>query len=152
VDTAAVDGYAAENGFEPKPEYHLTIIGSRNIVENLRQILEVLNPEAQQKLKAELDNLSTLLGDIQLKEGQYHHLGQQLGYGDAPETRESIIQEVEVIDEFYSGFTQITGIELGTPFPRLTLFTKGADGEHQKGIGISSAEAFSTIEHKPILT
>lgn len=152
INTAVVDDYARAHGFEPKADYHLTVIGSRDVVQSLRQRLAPMTPEMQKDLRTKLDQLIELLGHVRLKDGRYYHLVKHYDYGETPEMRETIIQEADIegIDDFYAGFLQVAGIELGTPFPHVTLYTKGTSEEHTKGIGVPSVEAFEAMEHTPI--
>lgn len=152
VDTSPIADYAAENNYRPKDEYHLTIIGSRDVVDELRAQLEKLAPAERRQRKAKLDALIPVLGAARLREGKYHYVVKTYNDDGISETREALIQEAEIdgISDFYAEFSRITDIELGTPFPHLTLFTKGNSSNSAKGIGIASAEVFSRMEHEAL--
>lgn len=153
IDTAPVADYAAQKDFVPKEEYHLTVLGSRDLVVELQTKLGELSLEEQTSLSEALNGLIPLLGAARLKPGQYHHVAKTYDYVGVPERREAIIQEAEIdgMDNLYAEFSRITGIELGVPFPHLTLFTKGSSQDSAKGVGIASLEAFMSIEHEPIM-
>ena len=151
VDTSPVENYAAQEGFEPKDEYHLTVIGF-SVGNKLKKSLKHLSSEQQETAMGELNHAIGLLGATTLKSDRYHRISKTYNYGEEAETRESIIQEVDIegVEEFYSVYSQITGQELGTPFPHLTLYTKGDGEDSYRGIGIPSVEALDTISHQQI--
>lgn len=143
-----VNSYANNRGFTEKDEHHITVIGTREVTEKLGKLI-VDTPLAQQEvLKEELNNLTRLLGTCSLTGAGYYHVVKS--YGDS--ARESIIQPVAVdgIAAFYASFTDLTNIQLGTPFPHITLFVKGNEPGWTRGIGIPSHEAFQQFDHTTV--
>lgn len=151
VETSTVADYAIEHGFQPKDSYHFTIIGDA-IGAALQERLEQLPADQRENMIGQINQSISQLGAARLKDDAYHRLVKTFDYGDKPETRESIIQEAEIdgVEDFYATFSSITGLELGTPFPHITLYTKGDGEDSHKGIGIRSAEFFDTLHHQQI--
>ena len=152
VNTSQIADYAHLEGFDVKTAYHLTVIGDA-VGKRLQEKLEaIVNDSEKTVLLNSVNSLTSILGKAKLKPGHYYRLLKVFDYDGMPEQRESIIQEVEIegINDFYSRFSQLTGIELGTPFPHITLFTKGNSEQSKKGIGVRSIEYLNMIQHQRI--
>lgn len=151
INSESVSIFAVNQDFNPKEEFHITIIGNKNIVSELTDKIEEFNPDQQIEFKNKLSGLTQLLGNITFID-EYYLVKKNYETEEGNEERQSIIQKVNVegIDDFYKEFSSLTGIDLGTPFPHVTLFTKGNKPTSSKGIGIASLESFNILEHHAI--
>lgn len=120
--------------FDPKEEYHLTVIGFP-----IGKKIKEASQEVQDKVKELIDNTNFT---ISLKPEKYK-IKKTYKTGE----RESIIQLASVpeINNFYKKLSEILGEELPEPFPHITLATKG----DKMGIGVTSKADFETLS--PVL-
>lgn len=154
IDLNGIAQTAARNGFDKKPEFHITIIGFKGGAA-IKQALDKLSgerkPEALQKIQSLIKNIDW---GFALLPQRYHIKKDYMSRTSAAvstEHRESYIQMLSISDmkKFYDALNSILGTHLESPPPHLTLYTRGDDRERAKaGIGINSQEEFLKLEPK----
>lgn len=148
IDLNDIDQTAARNGFDKKPEFHITIIGFK-VGAAIKQALDKLSGERKQEA---LQKIQSLIKNIDwgftLLPQRYHIKKDYLSRTSAAvstEHRESYIQMVSMPDmeKFYAALNNILSAHLELPLPHLTLYIRGDNPERAKaGIGINSQEEF----------
>ena len=144
---------ASAHGLQEKPEFHISVIASRNG----RAITNFLShAEGAERMREQIrdDFIQTqwkyeLLDAYYLLEKFYN--AEELkksGYIDIPEhTRYTLIQEVRLdeLEGYYERLARLTGISFEKPFSHTTLFS-GSDYEPMKtrGIGVYSQKDLDT--------
>jgi len=156
IDDAAVNfdnisDIAAQNGFDKKNKFHITVIGFKNGAA-IQRVLDELPRDEKQKILQHIRSLVARAdwGFTFLPE-RYHiakNYSFRSGATMATEHRESYIQLVSMPDmiTFYDALNSALGIRLEPPPPHVTLYTKG----NTMGIGINSQEEFLKLNPKLI--
>ena len=139
---AELDLEATKNEFQKKDEIHITVLGFKN----------------GQKVKEAIEKISdketvteTLISMAEDTEWTFN-LKSEKFYISKP-GRESIIQLVELdgINNFFDRLNELLNLNLETPPPHITLYTKGDDEKSYMGIGINSREEFEKLNPRPVL-
>jgi len=152
--------WAETQGFKPKHEFHVTIVGYKN-GKNLKILLSDLSPEERKERLAAIRRLIeetdwTLDGHPKLYHVTKEYEFESKYTGEKQkEVRESIVQTMALrhLNEFYQELSRIVDPDQpGDPnlfppqFPHLTLFTKGTDPNRaRRGIGIDTEDDFKLL-------
>ena len=138
---------AQENGFQEKPEVHISVVVTKNAV----QMWRAGGADKSPSIKELFDSYAweySLTDEYFLHERWYskQDLAENGYTPDIPEhTRRTIVQKVVLSDlpAFYAKLNGMLNISLSVPTPHITLFT-WSDYEpfKMRGIGINSAEEF----------
>ena len=151
--------FAQEKALEEKPEFHISVIATRNgkkisdILANRENSLEL-----KQKIKDKFESMSWAykpLGEYYLMSKYYNEDEmQKSGYTGMPEhSRFTLIQKVEMpeLEVFYDWLQEELGEEFDVPVPHTTLFS-GSDYEPMKnrGLGIYSQSDFDKYMQEKI--
>lgn len=130
-----VMGAAESEGFKPKDEFHLTVIGFKQ--GKLLKAAIKANPE----LAASVEKLATEIEWGIQPTGERYKLSKLYEGEDAP--RESIIEMLQCpgAENFFASINELTGLELQEQPPHVTLLTKG----NPQGIGITTAEEIKEL-------
>lgn len=117
-------------GFKPKDELHLTIIGFKQ--GKLLKAAMKANPE----LATKIEELATAAEWGIKPTGERYKLSKLYEGEEAP--RESIIEMLQCpgAENFFASINELTGLELQEQPPHVTLLTKG----NPQGIGITTAQ------------
>lgn len=135
--TPEVIAYLQVNGYQPKQDSHITVIGFQN-----GRKLKNLTPAQLQEIATMVS--TTRFGYSELPEGyaitkEYPPDPQKPG--TEKEVRESVIQMVRVpnVTQFLQTVQERFGIQLEEPPLHITLATKGSNPKtHMTGVGIST--------------
>ena len=156
-DFSKIEPMAFKNGMQKKKEFHITIIGykSAKIIEAtllkdessvekiLRSFVDIINStDWSYKPLEEFYTISKNYSFID------HHTKQRIN-----ETRTAIIQMIilECITDFYEKLNTLLGLNLESPIPHVTLFTKSTHLPNMfEGIGIYSKEEFEKLKPQKI--
>ena len=126
--------------FDPKAEYHLTVMGFP-----IGKIIKKADPEVEQKVK---DLISRTKFTVSIKSPleAYKIKKTYPTQGDV----ESVIllAEVPELSGFYKELSKILDVTLEEPFPHVTVFTKGSSF----GIGVTSQKDFETLSPEKLTT
>ncbi len=156
TDTLKV--FAEQNGYSPKNEFHVTIIGYGQG----KRIIEAFAPLSEAERSSRYDDIARLIKrtdwTIDSKQ-QLWHARKEYDYNDhvtnerVHETRETILQPLTLrLDEFYKSLSGIVGTEITSQFPHITLYTKGTDPVRSRvGIGINSEQEFQSLHPEPVV-
>ncbi|MBI3957038.1 MAG: hypothetical protein HY340_03550 [Candidatus Kerfeldbacteria bacterium] len=147
LSTEKTMSFAQERGYEPKSEFHVTLIGFRN-GKKIREALKRLAPDRQRQTIGRINDLIAETDwTITNAEQQLMHITKDYVVVDqdrqerSRETRESVIQLLQLrgTEIFYQKINEMLGTSLEAPPTHLTLFTKGTDPERSRsGIGIET--------------
>lgn len=156
INFGDVSEIAAQNRFEKKDEFHITVIGFKNGM-TIREALDKLpKSEKQMALQQVRSLIARIDWSFTLLPQKYHLTKDytfRTGAVATTEHRESYIQMVSMPDMmiFYNELNGILGMHLEPPPPHLTLYTRGDNPERAKaGIGINSQEEFLKLNPKPL--
>jgi hypothetical protein len=148
-----VSGLAQSEGFVPKNEFHVTIIGfrsGRKILEALKHFSASERDQKMQQIQQLADETDWALASkpkLYRVSKEYQAKNPETG---SPETekRETIVQtlDLENLNNFSHRLSGIVGEDIVPQFTHLTLFTKGTHPERSKmGIGIDIEEDFKKL-------
>lgn len=144
LDLNYLQKMAAQNGFDEKKEFHITVIGFKN-GEEIKKVLQTFSKEDQENIIYQIKSLANNMDwGFELSPEKYHI---------SKEKRESYIQMVNMPDvkNFYNKLNEILGTHLEAQPSHITLYTRGDDRERAKmGIGINSEKELAQLNPKPI--
>lgn len=148
IDFGGISGIAAQNGFDKKTEFHITIIGFKGgmaIKEALDKLPKDGKHKALQQIRSLIESISWGFRFLPQKYHITKMYVSRTGAAGSTERRESYIQMVSMPDVaiFYEELNHLLGTNFNSPPPHLTLYTNGDNKERAKaGIGINSQEEF----------
>lgn len=158
VDLEELKDKAQAEGFEPKEDFHITLIGfkpGKTILEALEKMPNHERIFKGNQIQKLIDNTDWSFEMLPKK----YHLKKEYQFKNydtgevIPKTRESYVQMIELksIADFYEQLNKILRTNLEIQLPHLTLYTKGTDPEKSKmGIGINSEKELNELNPQQI--
>lgn len=157
VYTEEISDQVTADGFEPKSEFHTTIVGFRTgkaILEALKRLPSKIKIEKLKQINSLIESTDwTIASKPKLYKisKEYKFTDRKTG-SEKITNRTTIIQTLDLsgLNDFYDKLENIVDVKIKRQFPHLTLFTKGTDAESKKGIGIDSEEDFLALNPEPV--
>lgn len=138
-----------KNKLQPKPEFHLTLIGffaGRKMMESIKD----LSKDEKRQVAETIATLASEFTFTYKEKEEYYLIKKQFTPKNRPkETRTSIIQLCEMtdIDNFYTVLNKMFGLSLPAPFPHMTLYTTSTNKKNaDAGIGVNSEAEFKQMQ------
>ncbi len=159
VDLGSLREMADKNGFDPRSEFHITILGNKNggeVRKALKAMPEVEGQNALSQIKSLVKNTDWRFA---LEPQRYHISKEYVSLdpknkgAESRERRESYIQMVYLpgMKIFYDKLNSILGSDLEAPPAHITLYTKSdAEQSSRTGIGINTQAEFLEMNPEPI--
>ena len=154
-----LENTALKKGLFRKEEVHLTLLGSKNG----EAILVKLNALPEEQKTSQLAKIKEIAETFSWKvvvKPECYYISKKYNDPDPndlgktiPETRESIVQmlEVEDLEEFYRAIREFTGIDFDLPLSHATLYTNSTRQDKRlRGIGIYSEKQFNELNPEKI--
>lgn len=159
VDLDKLKELAEKNGFEPKTEFHITVLGFKNGSEVKKALKALPEPERQNAIEQIKSIVDSTDWNFTFEDQRFHLSKEYITQNpknkgeELKEKRESYIQMINLpgMEIFYDKLNAILGTNLEAPPAHITLYTSGDDKEKSKmGIGINTDEEFLKLDPRPI--
>ena len=126
--------------FDPKAEYHLTVMGFP-----IGKLIKKAAPEVEQQIK---DLISNTEFNVSIKSPLEAYKIKKTYPTQGEVESVIILAEVPELKGFYEKLSEILGVQLEEPFPHITVYTKGSSF----GIGVTSQKDFETLSPQKLTT
>jgi len=126
--------------FDPKAEYHLTVMGFP-----IGKLIKKAAPEVEQQVK---DLISNTNFNVSIKSPLEAYKIKKTYPTQGEVESVIVLAEVPELKAFYEKLSEILGVQLEEPFPHITVYTKGSSF----GIGVTSQKDFETLSPQKLTT
>ncbi len=134
---------ALADGFEEKPEFHITILSGLPA--------ERVSPALVDGCGQAISRANGVVPDFKLVRNAVWRIRNPKVVEGQSYERESIVVAVQsrYVTGLYTQLAQYTDLPLRQPFPHITLYTKGDEPFASRGIGIETWDAFMGLPFEP---